>query len=213
MIPESKQWKIAASITPEADKALHGYPPILRQILFNRGYATHESARQYLQALKPPGTSPENLIGIPDTVDRIRRAISKKEKIAIYGDYDVDGVTGTALLIQFLKIYDADVIGYIPNRFDEGYGLNNEALGSLKSDGVSLVITVDCGIRSVEEAHYAKEIGLDLIISDHHHPGSELPAAIAVIDPKQPDDSYPEKELAGVGLAYKIIEALNNQLD
>ena len=213
MIPESKQWKIAASITPEADKALHGYPPILRQILFNRGYATHESARQYLQALKPPGTSPENLIGIPDTVDRIRRAISKKEKIAIYGDYDVDGVTGTALLIQFLKIYDADVIGYIPNRFDEGYGLNNEALGSLKSDGVSLVITVDCGIRSVEEAHYAKEIGLDLIISDHHHPGSELPAAIAVIDPKQPDDSYPEKELAGVGLAYKIIEALNNQLE
>jgi single-stranded-DNA-specific exonuclease len=211
MIPNSKHWKIAATITSEANNALQGYPPILRQILFNRGYATHESARQYLQAYKPSGTSPNNLSGIPETVDRIQRAILKKETIAIYGDYDVDGVTATALLIQFLQIQGADVVGYIPNRFEEGYGLNIKALESLREDGVSLVITVDCGIRSLDEANHAKQIGLDLIISDHHHPGSELPSAVAVIDPKQPEDSYPEKELAGVGLAYKIVEALIQQ--
>ena len=211
MIPDSKHWKIAATITPEANNSLQGYPPILRQILFNRGYATHETARQYLQAQKPSGTSPTHLSGITETVDRIRRAILKKEHIAIYGDYDVDGVTATALLIQFLQIQGANVIGYIPNRFEEGYGLNIKALESLRNDGITLVITVDCGIRSLEEANHAKKIGLDLIISDHHHPGSELPSAIAIIDPKQPEDVYPEKELAGVGLAYKIVEALIKQ--
>lgn len=210
MNPQTKKWNIAAPITREAEKVLGGYPPILRQILYNRGYATHESAKYYLQAQKPEGTTPNNLFGIPEAVERIQRAISQRERIAIYGDYDVDGVTATALLIQYLKIHGADVVGYIPNRFDEGYGLNIDALDVLKTDGVSLVITVDCGIRSIEEANHAKKIGLDLIISDHHHPGPELPEAIAVIDPKQPHDPYPEKELAGVGLAYKIIEALNN---
>jgi len=212
MIQTSKIWEQSPAITPEGENKLQGYPPILRQILFNRGFATHESARHYLEAQKPEGTSPNNLSGIQEAVDRIKRAIAKNESIAIYGDYDVDGVTATALLIQYLRIQGAKAISYIPNRFDEGYGLNNEALDSLKDDGISLVITVDCGIRSLEEASHATKLGLDLIISDHHHPGTELPTAIAVIDPKQPHDSYPEKELAGVGLAYKIIEALNNQL-
>jgi single-stranded-DNA-specific exonuclease len=211
MIPTSNKWELSSFIPPEAEKELQGYPPILRQILFNRGYSTHELARQYLKAEKPAVTSPDDLSGIPEAVTRIQRAITNNETIAIYGDYDVDGVTATALLIQYLRIQGAAAVGYIPDRFEEGYGLNNDALESLKNDGVSLVITVDCGIRSIEEATFAQIIGLDLIISDHHHPGDEIPSAIAVIDPKQVDDSYPEKELAGVGLAYKLIEALNSR--
>jgi single-stranded-DNA-specific exonuclease len=210
MIPTTKKWEISSFITPEVENELQGYPPILRQILFNRGYSTHESARQYLKAEKPPRTSPVDLSGISEAVARIQKAITKDETIAIYGDYDVDGVTATALLMQYLRIQGVTAIGYIPDRFEEGYGLNNDALESLKNDGVSLVITVDCGIRSIDEANFAHKIGLDLIISDHHHPGNEIPSAIAVIDPKQVNDTYPEKELAGVGLAYKLIEAFNS---
>ena len=213
-MPESeKKWLIAPRITPQADQELHGFPPTLRQILFNRGYATHESARQYLKAEKPPNTNPDILLGMPQAVERIRQAIKRNELIAVYGDYDVDGVTATALLGTFLKSLNAQVIEYIPNRFDEGYGLNKDALDSLKDSGVNLVITVDCGIRSLEEVDYARQIGLDIIISDHHHPGEELPQALAIIDPKQPEDPYPEKDLAGVGLAFKIAEALTGTVE
>ncbi|MCK4900721.1 MAG: single-stranded-DNA-specific exonuclease RecJ, partial [Anaerolineales bacterium] len=187
---------------------LQEYPPILRQILFNRGYATQEIANQYLEAKMPPGTDASNLLGVPEATERIQYAIKTQERIAVYGDYDADGVTATALLVSALSTMGADVIGYIPNRFDEGYGLNNEALDNLRSDGTRLVITVDCGIRSPQETKHAQDIGLDMIISDHHHPDNELPQAVAVINPKQPQDTYPEKELAGVGLAYKLISAL-----
>jgi single-stranded-DNA-specific exonuclease len=143
------------------------------------------------------------------TIERLIFAIDHREPIAIYGDYDVDGVTATALLVQTCKALNADVQGYIPHRFDEGYGLNNDALDTLKAAGVKLVITVDCGIRSPNEALYAQHTGLDLIISDHHQPApGDLPPALAVINPKQIGDGYPDKNLAGVGIAYKIAEAL-----
>ncbi|MFH1634226.1 MAG: single-stranded-DNA-specific exonuclease RecJ [Chloroflexota bacterium] len=209
MTPTTKRWQIAPRISPETERELHGYPTILRQILYNRGYATHEAARRYLEGKQPPGTEPANLCGLPEAVDRLRRAIQQHEKIAIYGDYDVDGVTATALLVLYLRSLGADAEGYIPNRFDEGYGLNIGAIKRLKDQGVNLVITVDCGIRSLEEADYARSLGLDLIISDHHHPGAELPNALAIIDPKQPGDTYPEKDLAGVGLAYKLAAGLS----
>ena len=209
MTPTKKRWQIAPRISPETEKELHGYPPILRQILYNRGYATHEAARLYLEGRQPPGTEPENLLGLPEAVDRLRRAIRQHEKIAIYGDYDADGVTATALLVLYLRSLGVDAEGYIPNRFDEGYGLNIGAIKKLKDQGVNLVITVDCGIRSLEEADYARSLGLDLIISDHHHPGAEIPNALAIIDPKQPGDTYPEKDLAGVGLAYKLAAGLS----
>lgn len=208
----NNRWKIAPRIPPEVDNLLHGYPPIIRQILFNRGYATPELANQFLEAKQPPGTDPYNLFGISEAVERLERALSHGEKIVIYGDYDVDGVTATALLVEALEILGARVEGYIPNRFDEGYGLNIEALEKLKDEGADLIVTVDCGVRSIEEADYAHRIGLDLIISDHHHPGKELPTAWAVINPKQIGDEYPEKELAGVGLAYKLTNALVDQL-
>jgi single-stranded-DNA-specific exonuclease len=141
-------------------------------------------------------------------VDRIIWGIQKDHPIAIYGDYDVDGVTATALLTHALKQMNANVWSYIPNRFDEGYGLNQDALDNLKDQGAKLVITVDCGIRSPVEVSYAQNLGLDMIVTDHHRPGPELPPAHAIINPRQPDDQYPQKDLVGVSLAYKLVDAL-----
>ena len=208
-MPHAKRWLIPPVITLEADTALRAFPPVLRQILFNRGYATDAEARAFLKAEPDFDTDPFQMTDMRAAVERIRYALEQDEPIAIYGDYDVDGVTSTALLVDILNALGADVRGYIPNRFDEGYGLNNEALSQLKDEGVKLVITVDCGIRSPDEALHARTIGLDLIITDHHHPSEgPLPPAIAVINPKQPGDTYPDKDLAGVGIAYKLAEAL-----
>ena len=208
MLPPQKRWLISPRLPTEVDRALSNYPALLRQILFNRGYSTAETAHRYLDAQLPPGTEPENLAGVNEAVGRILSAIQNQDTIAIYGDYDADGVTATALLVSVLRQLEADVVGYIPNRFDEGYGLNIEAIDNLFTQNVRLVITVDCGIRSLQEAEHAKQIGLDLIISDHHHPSNDLPHAVAIINPKQPHDAYQEKELAGVGLAYKLASAL-----
>jgi len=205
----TKRWIISPHITPQASTDLNAFPPILQQILFNRGMGTDAEARAFLRAQPNFNPDPFQLTGMQTAVDRIQYALAHQEPIAIYGDYDVDGVTATALMVEALQKLGANVRGYIPNRFDEGYGLNTDALDSLKADGVKLVITVDCGIRSPNEALHAQTIGLDLIISDHHHPdGLNLPPALAVINPKQHGDIYPDKDLAGVGIAYKIIEAL-----
>ncbi len=139
---------------------------------------------------------------------RLRHALAHGEQIAVYGDYDADGVTSTALLTDALRRLGGEVRPYIPNRFDEGYGLNMEALDALHAEGVKLVVTVDCGIRSPAEVAHAQALGMDVIVSDHHHPGEELPPALAVINPKQAGDPYSDKMLAGVGLAYKIVSAL-----
>ena len=205
----NKRWVISPPVTEQADQALVKFPPILKQIVFNRGLAADAEARAFLKAEPSANTDPFQMTGMQATVDRICYALQHNEPIAIYGDYDVDGVTATALLVQALAALGADVRGYIPNRFDEGYGLNKDALDTLKGQGIKLVITVDCGIRSPDEALHARTIGLDLIISDHHHPdGTNLPPAFAVINPKQHGDIYPDKDLAGVGIAYKIAEAL-----
>ena len=208
----SKRWCVKPALSPDEDSQLSEFPPVLRRILFHRSYSTYDSARQFLRADPPSGVDPFQILGMAEAVTRLEWAISHREPVAIYGDYDVDGVTSTALLVQALRALDQPVLGYIPNRFEEGYGLNNEALDALKKSGYKLVITVDCGVRSLDEAKHASASGLDLIISDHHQPGGELPDVIAVINPKQQGDSYPEKELAGVGLAYKLATALYNQL-
>jgi single-stranded-DNA-specific exonuclease len=203
-----KRWQVAAPITDDAALELGNYSPIMRQILFNRGIETQEAAKQFLKALPPEGIDPTNMRGIPEAVDRIHQAIENHEKIVVYGDYDADGVTATALLTQALRSLGADVDFHIPDRFEEGYGLNKDALYNLYQAGNRLAITVDCGIRSLNEVEYAQSLGLDMIISDHHHPGEELPPAIVVVNPKQAGDSYPEKNLAGVGIAYKLACAL-----
>lgn len=212
----TRRWLIPPPLTREAEAALAAFPPILRQILFNRGYAAYDEARTFLEAKPGFDTDPFQMTGMGEAVERIRYALTQGEAIAIYGDYDVDGVTATALLVTALRAFNGNpstgsgqvVREYIPNRFDEGYGLNNEALTALANDGVRLVITVDCGIRSPDEARHARDLGLDLVISDHHEPSGALPDALAVVNPKQDGDAYPEKYLAGVGIAYKIVEAL-----
>ena len=204
----TKRWEVASPPPTEAIQELSGYPDILRRILYNRGYRTHEQARAFLEAQPPIGTDPTNLLHLPKAVDRIKYAIKHRENIAVYGDYDADGVTATALLVMALKALGGQVREYIPNRFDEGYGLNLEAMSILREQGSDLIITVDCGIRSWEEANYSLTAGMDLIITDHHYPLDLLPQAFAIINPKQPGDNYPEKNLAGVGLAYKLVDLL-----
>ncbi len=204
-----KRWQIQPLITPPAAEALAAFPPILRQLLFNRGYSTDAEARAFLRGQATIDLNPFQMTGMEPAVTRIRKAIEENEPIAVYGDYDVDGVTATALLVQTLLYLGGIVEAKIPNRFDEGYGLNTDALSSLKDSGTGLVITVDCGIRSPEEAAHACKIGLDLIITDHHQPADgPLPSAYAVINPKQENDLYPDKDLAGVGVAYKLAQAL-----
>lgn len=203
----TKRWKIAEKIPSHVDQALHNYPAFFRQVLFNRGIQTSEQAEAFLNPIDD-FHDPFRLQNLEGVVDRLLAAIDRHEPIAIYGDYDVDGVSATALLVETIELLGGTVSAYIPNRFDEGYGLNTEALDTLKERGIRLVLTVDCGIRSLMEAEHARAIGLELIISDHHHPLEEIPRAAFVVCPKQKGDDYPEKNLAGVGVAYKIVQGL-----
>ena len=143
-----------------------------------------------------------------EAVARLYRALLSREKIAIYGDFDADGITATALLVQGLSMLDCEAIPYIPNRINEGYGLKITPLETLQKQGVSLVVTVDCGITAVSEIKKASRMGLDIIVTDHHVPPDDIPSAAAVIDPKLQGSEYPTSELAGVGVAMKLLEAL-----
>lgn len=201
------RWKITPSAINGTDNRLAMFPRLQQRMLTNRGIFDRDEAFTYLRQ-SGPLHSPFLLDGMDAAVTAISHVIKSRQKIAVYGDYDVDGVTASALLIQALSVLGADVISYIPNRFEEGYGVNFDALKSLAEGGVSLTITVDCGIRSPKEVSYAKSLGMEMIITDHHEPGEEIPAAVAVICPKKPGDSYPYKHLAGVGLAFKLADAL-----
>jgi single-stranded-DNA-specific exonuclease len=204
----AKRWIVAPPLTEAAHSELSAYPPVVAQLLFTRGHATAEAARVFLAGERTHADDPLQLQGMGEAVERIRRAIAAREAVVVYGDYDSDGVTATALLVQTLSALGAEVRAYIPHREDEGYGLNHEALQALKAEGAGLVITVDCGIRSLDEAETARAAGLDLIITDHHTPGEALPPALAVINQKRADDLYPEKNLCGAGIAFKLAQAL-----
>ncbi len=204
---KSKKWWVYPEIPASVNAALKEYPRFLRQVLFNRGISDLEAASEYLNA-SDPGHDPFLLLDMHKAVDRLLEAIDRNEGIVIYGDYDVDGVSATALMVLLLQKYGANVHRFIPNRFEEGYGLNNESIGMLADSGAKVILTVDCGIRSPREADFARKLGIDLIISDHHHPKEDLPNAYAVVCQKREGDPYPFKDLAGVGLAYKIAQAL-----
>jgi len=203
-----KRWQIAKTLSQEAEHNLAKYPPLLRQILFNRGFAEEEAATHFLAAVTSEDHNPFLLSGMEAAVERLERAISQGESIVVYGDYDADGVTSSALLVQCLRVLNGEVRHYIPDRFAEGYGLNIKALRLLKEEGAKVIVTVDCGIRAIPEADEAKLLGLDLIITDHHTPGPELPAAVAIINSKLEGDDYANKYLSGVGTAYKLASAL-----
>lgn len=183
--------------------------PLLMQVLYNRGITRPNDIKDFLTYQFTAADDPFLLKDMDIAVERITSAIKNKENIAVYGDYDADGVTGAVLLVQALRALGAErVQPYIPHRIDEGYGLNEEALEFLASGGNTLVITVDCGVRAVEQVKLAAGIGLDAIITDHHTVGNELPPAVAVVDPKRPDDEYPDNMLAGVGVAFKLVQGL-----
>jgi single-stranded-DNA-specific exonuclease len=208
-------WEIVSQIQPitaPIEDSLREYSPIVRQLLYNRGIHTAEAAEAFLHPSLENTYDPRLMKGIDIAVDRIRYAIQQHEKIAIYGDYDVDGVSGTAILYDFLRRLSADVRPYIPNRFEEGYGVREDGLQTLKNEGIKLVITVDCGARANVEADFAKSIGLDFIITDHHQPNEELPNALCMLNPKQKGETYPYTELTGVGITYKLVKALEMAL-
>jgi single-stranded-DNA-specific exonuclease len=196
----------------EADVARLGQElaisPITARLLCIRGLSEVDGAKRFLSPSIEDMHDPFALADMDVAVDRILAAIARKERIAIHGDYDVDGVTSTVILRRALEMLGADVVHFIPERLRDGYGLQPAALDRLHADAVRLVISVDCGIRGVEAARHACALGLDLIITDHHEPDTELPQCVAVINPKRHDCAYPDKNLAGVGVALKLVQAL-----
>ena len=202
-------WKTA---TPgaEAVNALvrGGYAPLAAMVLSSRGLEDKETADRYLDC-NAPLLDPYLLTDMDLAAGRVGLAMAQGEKIAIFGDYDVDGITATCLLTDFLRKQGCDCVPYIPGRLEEGYGLNPIAIDYLHSLGVKLIVTVDCGITAMDEALLCKEKGMDLVITDHHECKETLPDAIAVVDPHRPDGGYPHKALSGVGVAFKLAAALS----
>jgi len=185
-----------------------GYAPLTAMVLSARGIMNPTNAREYL-GCDAPLHDPYLMTDMDLAAGRVALAMQRGERIAIFGDYDVDGITATCLLTDFLRKCGADVVSYIPGRLEEGYGLNPIAIRQLHGEGVNLIVTVDCGITAVEEACLCKELGIDLVITDHHECKEILPDAVAVVDPHRPDGGYPHKNLSGVGVAFKLAAALS----
>ena len=185
-----------------------GVAPIVARLLCQRGFAEPEAATRFLKPSLDHLHDPLALADMGVAVDRILAAIANHERIAIHGDYDVDGVTSTVILRRALELLGADVRHFLPERLKDGYGLQPAAIERLHADGVGLVVSVDCGIRGADAARRARELGVDLIVTDHHEPDAELPPALAIINPKRRDCSYPDKYLAGVGVALKLVQAI-----
>src|SRR2546428_11815548 len=206
----SPRWDLQPCDDPASERlaAVLGIAPIVARLLCQRGLGDPERAARFLNPSLDQLHDPMALADMKIAVDRILAAIARKERIAIHGDYDVDGITSTVIVRRALELLGADVVHFIPERLKDGYGLQPAAIERLHDDGVALVISVDCGIRGADAARRARELGLDLIITDHHEPGAELPPALAAIKPKRRDCPYPDKYLAGVGVALKVVQAL-----
>lgn len=187
-----------------------GVSPILAALLITRGYADERAARVFLSPTYDQLHEPNSMLGMKEAVARLQQAIANGERVLIYGDYDVDGTTGTAILLRALKLLGANVSFHIPHRFTEGYGIQQAALEKAFADGCKLVVSVDCGIRAHEPLYWARKVGLDVIITDHHLPDEKegAPPAFAVLNPNQVGCAYPDKNLAGVGVAFKLVHAL-----
>ncbi len=182
--------------------------PTVARLLCLRGLSDPDVANRFLQPSLDHLHDPMKLQGMAAALPRLEQAIARRERIAVHGDYDVDGITSTVILRRALEMLGGDVVHFIPERLRDGYGLQPAAIDRLRADGVSLIVSVDCGIRGIEAARRARELGVDLIITDHHEPDGALPDALAIINPKRHDCSYPDKSLAGVGVALKVVQAL-----
>ncbi|MFI5177023.1 MAG: single-stranded-DNA-specific exonuclease RecJ [Vicinamibacterales bacterium] len=185
-----------------------GVPVVIARLLCQRGLADPEAARRFLEPALDQLHDPFLLAGMREAVDRLLGAVARHERIAIHGDYDVDGITSTVLLRRAIEVLGGDVVHFVPDRLRDGYGLQPATIDRLHEAGARVIVSVDCGIRAAEAAIRARELGVDLIITDHHEPDRSLPPALAVINPKRTDCAYPDKSLAGVGVAFKVVQAL-----
>ena len=197
-----QNWRFAATPQGSMDNLMAaGYSYLVSGVLASRGIETAEQAAAFLERETTLTHSPFLMMDMDKAVDRINDALLRREKIAVFGDYDVDGITATCILVDYLKSRGADVLHYIPRRVEDGYGLSRDAISGLRQQGIKLLITVDCGITGTEEVDYARSIGMDVVITDHHECKEVLPDACAVVDPHRPDCPYPFNHLAGCGVA------------
>lgn len=205
-----KKWEVSKVNNEEVEKFAkkHKLSNLLASILIRKNITTDEEVNKFLNPTRMDFYNPFLLPDMEKAVDRITKAVENKENITIYGDYDVDGITSITLLKNFFANSNIDVKTYIPNRLEEGYGLNKDAIREISYSETKLIITVDCGITGIQEIEYAKKIGIDVIVTDHHEPGEEIPNCIAVIDAKRKDSKYPFNQLAGCGVAFKLMQAL-----
>ncbi|MGM9708448.1 MAG: single-stranded-DNA-specific exonuclease RecJ [Prevotella sp.] len=199
--------------TPEQKKTAEelaekiGISPILTQLLISRGITTESAAKRFFRPQLADLINPFLMKDMDVAVDRLNDAMGRKERILVYGDYDVDGCTAVALVYKFLQQFYSNIDYYIPDRYEEGYGVSHKGIDYAKETGVKLIIILDCGIKAIEEVRYAKSLGIDFIICDHHVPDEVMPPAVAILNPKRPDDSYPFKHLCGCGVGFKFMQA------
>jgi single-stranded-DNA-specific exonuclease len=208
-----KRW-VVKNVDEEKVKTLQGVlkiHPVVCRLLVQRGIETYDEARSFFRPLLEELHDPFLMKGMSEAVNRISEAIAGGEKILIYGDYDVDGTTAIAIVYSFFKTIYANIDYYVPNRYTEGYGISFAGIDFAAANGFSLVIALDCGIKGNDKVAYAANKGIDFIICDHHNPGEELPAAVAVLDPKRTDCTYPFKELSGCGIGFKLIQGFSLQ--
>lgn len=207
----AKHWRMLPGNPEKAREmaARLGVHPLVAQLLLHRGLADPDVAARFLHPDLAHLHAPVLLPNIQAGLDRLIAALRGNERILIFGDYDVDGMTAVSLLMRLLKpLATGGILYYVPNRLEEGYGLSAEVIARAAARGVKLIVTVDCGIAGCREVEYARELGVDVIVTDHHEPGEEIPDAVAVIDPKLPGSAYPHPDLAGVGVAFKLAQAL-----
>lgn len=203
-----RRWVIHPAPASHQLAALGAYPPLIARVLWQRGLHTAEAANAFLHIAWEARHNPFELRDMDRAVERVQRAVDSGERVVVYGDFDTDGVTGVTLLMQLFRALQVDVRPYIPRREGEGYGLNIAAIEKLHAEGIDLLVTVDCGISNLAEIARANELGFDTVVLDHHQPPALLPPAYAVVDPKRADCAYPFKGLCGVGIAFKLFEAL-----
>lgn len=213
-MPKESIWKYKESSDPSAVERLSaevGIDKVLASLLVDRGVKTSEQARAFFRPSLNNIHDPFLMKDMDKAVERLHRAVSNKEKILVYGDYDVDGTTAVALVWSFLKRFTSDIDFYIPDRYDEGYGVSYKGIDWAVENGVKLIITLDCGIKAIEKTAYAAERGVDFIICDHHLPENSIPDAVAVLDPKREDCHYPFDDLSGCGVGFKLVQAYSQR--
>ena len=200
--PTSERQQAAKEL---ADKI--GMSPILADLLIQRGIKTESAAKRFFRPMLNELIDPFLMNDMDVAVDRLNDAMGRKERIMVYGDYDVDGCTAVALVYKFLQQFYSNIEYYIPDRYDEGYGVSKKGIDLAAEHGVKLIIVLDCGIKAIEEIAYAKQLGVDFIICDHHVPDEVMPPAVAILNPKREDSTYPFKHLCGCGVGFKFMQA------